>query len=617
MNEQPSVNHLHKKNGTGMFCRLWYVLGVLFLMTLKGTLVAQELKFTATVSKNRVAEGEQFRLTYSVNTNATGFTGPDLSAFDVYSGPNQNSSMQIINGNFSQTLSYFYILAPRKEGRYTIEAATIQVGNGRIRSNAVEIEVVKGNAAAQQQQRGSGQAAGQEAGDNLFIRAIINKSSAYIGEQLTVTYKIYSRYGQISFSDLKFPTFNGFYTEEIQMLKNDRLEVESYNGSQYYTAELKKTVLFPQKSGRLEIPTLDATCVVKERVQPQSIFDQLLGGSYRDVQVKIRSKPLSIDVLPLPATGKPADFKGAVGQFGFSATVDKNSVKSGDGVTLKINVNGKGNLKLVETPELQLPPEFEVYDPQPKNSIQVTDAGMSGSRTFEYLLIPRAGGDYKLGPFSFSYFDPAKHAYQTITAPGIQLSVEKGSDDKPFAGRSGSPTSLKVIGSDIRFNKLGTPDFEPIGKGTFFLSPVFYGLTAVPPIALIGLLLIRRRKLERSANSGLYRIKEAGSMAQKRLRQARLFLKDEKQEPFYEEVFRAMYGYLGDKLQIPVARLSKETVREQLHARQVPDETVDALIRLLDRCEMVRYAPGSATGMQEVYADAGLLITRIESQVKP
>jgi hypothetical protein len=276
----------------------------MLLFWLNGT--AQEVKFSATITKTKAAVGEQLRLTYSINANANSFNGPDLSAFNVYSGPNQSSSVQIINGSVSQAFSYYYIIAGKKEGDFTIPPATIQIGNGRIQSNSIDLKIVKGNPATTQQQQG-GQRPGNiqqqqqqpvtASGDNLFIRAIVNKSTAYLGEQFSVTYKIYSKYNQINFSDLKFPTFNGFYTEEIPMGKNDKLEVENYNGSTWYTAELKKTLLFPQKSGKLEIPTLDATCLVRERVQSQSIFDQFFGGGFKDSQVKVKSKSLTVEVL--------------------------------------------------------------------------------------------------------------------------------------------------------------------------------------------------------------------------------------------------------------------------------------------------------------------------------
>jgi hypothetical protein len=592
---------------------------VLIILTGK----SQEIKFSANVSKRQLVVGERFQLQYSINSSASGFSGPDLSSFDVYSGPNQSSSIQIVNGNYSQALTYSFILAPKKEGKFTIGAASIVVGNGRVKSNAVDIEVLKGNAANKQQGGNQGNQGGNSAkggavnaGDNLFIRAIVDKNKAYLGEQITVTYKIYSKYNQISFSDLKFPTFNGYYSEEIKSIKNDKLVTENYNGSNYYTAELKKTLLFPQKSGKLEVPSLDATCLVREKVQSQSIFDQFFGGSYRDVEVKVRSKTLQLEILTHPASGKPSDFNGAVGSFSISAKTDKTALKAGDAVNYKITLSGKGNLKLLENLPIQFPSEFEVYDPQINDEISVTEGGMSGKRTFEYLMIPRAGGSYAVGPFTFSYFDPNKSVYQTITIPKIQLEVEKTSGDQIVVNRGGSQTGVKKLASDIRFIKTSNPDLKPIQSNHFFGSAGFYSLMSFPPLALIVLLIVRRRSAERSNNIGIYRRKEAGSMAQKRLKKAKELLVANNKLAYYEEVYKALNGYLSDKLQMPVAELSKDAIKAKLAHHKVQEEIVLSLLKIIDSCEFARYAPGGTSEMEDLYTDTIQVLNKIDQQLK-
>ena len=581
----------------------------------------QEVRFSGVVSKNKVAVGEQFRLTYSVNVSASGFSGPDLSAFDVYSGPNQSSSMQIINGAVSQSLTYYYILAAKKEGKFSIKPAVLSVANGRVKSNEIPIDVIKGNPQQSSQTQGKNQSGNQSAssntGDKLFIKAFLNKSSVYLGEQVTVTYKIFSKYGQINFSDLKFPTFNGFYTEEVPMSKNDKLEVENYNGSQYYTAELKRTLLFPQKSGKLEIPSLDATCNVREKVQSQNFFEQFMGGGYRDVQVKVQSQDQTITVLPHPDAAKPADFKGAVGEFTIKAEVDKTKVRSGDPVNLKFTISGKGNIKLLEAPVFTFPSEFEAYDPQTKDNIRVSDGSMSGTRTFEYLLIPRAGGEYFIGPFSFSYFSPSKRTYQTVSVPRIAIQVEKTSGDQTSSSRSGGGSSApKQLATDIRFNKKLNSDFEEINQSPFLFSAVFFLLSSLAPLSLIILFFIRRRKEDRHSNSSLYRMKGAGSIAQKRMKRAGELLKENNKQAFYDEVFRALYGYLSDKLQIPSADLSRTTISQYMQQRNMPEADLAELIRLLDACEFARFAPEADAGMTQVYSDSLALLTRTENYLK-
>jgi len=572
---------------------------------------SQEIKFSANVSKRQVIVGERFQLQYSINSSASGFSAPDLSAFEIYSGPNQSTSVQIVNGNYSQALTYSFILAPKKEGKATIGPATIVVGNGKVKSNAVELEVLKGGATTKQQ---GGNTAGNNAsgsnvnaGDNLFIRAIVDKSKAYLGEQITVTYKIYSKYNQISFSELKFPTFNGYYSEEIKSIKNDKLIPENYNGSTYYTAELKKTLLFPQKSGKLEVPSLDATCLVREKVQAQSIYDQFFGGSYRDAEVKIRSKSLQLEILPHPASGKPADFNGAVGDFSIAAKTDKTTLKAGDAVNYKITLSGKGNLKLLENLPIQFPTEFEVYDPQVTDEIRVTDGGMSGKRTFEYLMIPRAGGSYALGPFTFSYFDPIRKTYQTTTIPKIVLEVEKTNGEQVVVNRGGSQTSVKKLASDIRFIHTGDAELEPIQNNHFFGSAGFYSLLSLPPLALIVLLFMRMRSAERTNNLGAYRKKEAGSMAQKRLKKAKALLVLNNKIAYYEEVYKALNGYLSDKLQMPVAELSKEAIKTKLDSHKVPEPLI---------AELARYAPGGTSEMEDIYSETIHTLNKIDQQLK-
>lgn len=593
---------------------------LMILMHVSLVHTGQEVRFSGAVSKNKLAVGEQFRLTYSVNVSASGFIGPDLSAFDVYSGPNQSSSMQIINGAVSQSLTYYYILSSKKEGKIIIKPAVLNVANGRVKSNEIPIDVTKGNPQQSSQTQGKNQSGNQSAtsntGDKLFIKAFLNKSSVYLGEQVTVTYKIFSKYGQISFSDLKFPTFNGFYTEEVPMSKNNKLEVENYNGSQYYTAELKRTLLFPQKSGKLEVPSLDATCNVREKVQSQNFFEQFMGGGYRDVQVKVQSQDQTITVLPHPDAAKPADFKGAVGEFTIKAEVDKTKVGSGDPVNLKFTISGKGNIKLLEAPLLAFPTEFEAYDPQTKDNIRVSDGSMSGTRSFEYLLIPRAGGEYFIGPFNFSYFSPSNRTYQVVSVPRIAIQVEKTNGDQTSSSRSGGSSAPKQLATDIRFNKKLNSDFEEINQPPFLFSGTFFLLSSLAPLGLIILFFIRRREEDRDSNSSLYRMKGAGSVAQKKMKRAGELLKENRKQAFYDEVFRALYGYLSDKLQIPSADLSRATISQYMQQRNMPEADLAELIRLLDACEFARFAPNADAGMTQVYSDSLALLTRTENYLK-
>ncbi|MCB0820494.1 MAG: protein BatD [Bacteroidetes bacterium] len=583
---------------------------------------AQEITFKA-AAPSRVAVGERFKLSFTINSNASGFTPPDLSEFNVFSGPNQSSSVQMINGSFSQTMTFYFVLSCSKKGTFKIGPAYTKVGNGKIGSEEISIEVTDASNAQQSvanpRQGNQGQVQNQTqtaTSDKIFVKAIVNKSKVSLGEAISVTYKIYSKYGQINFSDLKFPTFNGFYAEEVQMNKNDKLEVEQYNGSNWYTAELKRSVLFPQKSGKLEIPALEATCLVRERVAAQNFFDQFFGGGFKDVEVKVKSQPHSILVEPHPTTGKPADFSGAVGKFEIESSVDKNDVKSGDAINFKLKVTGTGNLKLLEAPELAFPPEFEAYDPQIKDAIRVTEGGMSGSREFDYLLIPRAGGKYLIGPFTWSYFSTATEKYESVTLPAIEVNVAKGSGDQVISGRSGQGSAVKTISSDVRYLKPDAGDVRMKEDKPFFLSPAFYSLTALPPVALLALLIVRNRQNKIRENRGLYKSREAGSVARKRLKQAGELLRNNEKNAFYDEVFRALYGFLSDRLQIPTASLNKEVIAEKLKSRKVSGPEISELEEILQACEFARFAPGAEANMQEIFAKSEKLITKIDKTLK-
>ncbi len=596
------------------------ILACIGLISLISGIQGQEISFKASAPA-KVALGERFKLSFTINANASGFTPPDLSEFDLFGGPNQSSSVQMINGSFTQSMTYYYVLAARKKGKFKIGPAYTRVGNGKVGSNELLIEVVD---AAPQQATKPVQPATQpgttnnQAGssDKLFIRAIVNKTKVSLGEAINVTYKIYSKYGQINFSDLKFPTFNGFYSEEIPMNKNDKLEVEQFNGENWYAAELKQSVLFPQKSGKLEIPPLEATCLVRERVAAQSFFDQFFGGSVRDIEIKVKSQAQQVTVEPHPAAGKPADFSGAVGKFEVESSVDKTDLKAGDALTYRLKISGSGNLKLLEAPSLTFPPEFEAYDPQIKDNIRIGEGGMNGTREFEILLIPRAGGKYLLGPFTWSFFSTASDKYESVTIPVIEVNVAKGANDQAIAGRAGQSSAVKTISSDIRFIKPELGQSLHKSDKPFFLSPLFYTFSVVPPLGLILLLLVRKRNNNLLANQGLYKSREAGSMAKKRLKHAGELLAKNDQNAFYDEVFRALYGYLSDRLQIPGASINKEVIANTLRTKNIEETDIAELERILQSCEFARFAPGADSGMQNLYAEAEKLITKIDKSLK-
>ena len=604
-----------EKNGKAMKKHFLTLIFSLFL----GYFQAQELKFTAVVNKNKAAVDEQIRLTYSLNAMGNAFNQPDLSAFNILMGPQQMYGSQNVNGKVSQTLTFTYIISGKKPGKYVIQPASVKIGNGLMKSNEVQIEIVKGQAqsqASQQNNQGNSSSSKSTSGTDLFIKATVSKTNTIVGDQILVSYKLYSKYSQLNYELSKAPTFNGFYSEDIALGKATNGQRETYNGQDYLTAEIKKVLLFPQKSGKLEIPPIELSCVVRQRVQSQNIFDQMFGGGYRDVEVNLKSPSVSINVKSPDAAGKPADFNGAVGKLDYSLSLDRNDVKSGEAVNLKLEVSGKGNLKLIEPPVLGLAPELEVYDPQIKDNISVSSSGMTGSRTFEYLIIPRAGGEFMIGPLTFSWYDPDKNNWQSKTIAAIKLNVAKGSGDQIPVGRGRNSSSPKQISEDIRYIKVGDTDFNQGTDSLFFLSTPFYLLSSLSPLVLIGFLFVRKRAQKRQENIGEYKVKEAGNTAGKRLKIAKELLAKGDKDAFYEEIYRALNGYLSDKLRLPIAELNRQKISDLLASRKVPDETINRLTLTLESCEFARFAPGASAAMNEIYSNAEKVIRETENLLK-
>jgi hypothetical protein len=575
---------------------------------------AQELKFTATSSLSKAAVGEQIKIIYSLNTMGSGFKVPDLSNFEVLMGPQQMFSSQNNNGKVSQSLSYTFVISGIKPGRFTIPPASIKVGNGKMESNALQIEIIK-SAASNNSDKVNDNVASNN--NDLFARAIVSKVNTTVGDQIVVTYKIYTKHAQLSYELSKAPSFNGFYTEEIALAAKPTGVQETINGQSYLSAEIKKLLAFPQKSGKLEIPPLELNCVVKQRVQPRNMWEQVLGGGYKDVEVKIKSAPLIIDVKELDPTNKPADYDGAVGKFEINASLEPQQLNAGDAASLKITISGKGNLKLIDPLKLQLPEELELYDPQIKDNISVSSGGMTGSRTFEYLIIPRAGGNYKIGPLNFSWYDAEKRAFQSKSIPEFDLNVEKGdgtaSINKNKAGKGALP---KKINNDIRFIKKGSGTLQYEAPQLFFLSVPFYLSSGIAPLLLVAFLLIRKRRLHRERNKEVIKVQEAGTSAIKRLKKASEFLLTNQKDNFYEEVYRALNTYFSDKLKLPASSLNRQILQEILNSRNVPATTVQNVLATLDACEFARFAPGAAANMKEVYEQAATCIHEIEEAIK-
>ncbi|MBC7863123.1 MAG: protein BatD, partial [Bacteroidia bacterium] len=376
--------------------------------------------FTATVNKKVIPMGEYFEIRFTINATASNFQPPDLKDFNVYQGPNQSSNMSWVNGVVTQSISLSYYLGGKKEGKFTIGPASIVVSGKKLLSNAVAIEIVKGNAPANQNQNQTqnqtntnpqrNEYSNNSGGNDVFVKTLASKQKCYLGEQIVVTHKIYARNQIKTIQNLKLPSYTGFWNKEEDRNKQSQLETENVDGIMYYVVEFNKTFLFPQRTGELEIDPveIDVITAVQSRNRPRNIIEQLIGGGYEDKVNKLKSKPVKITVNALPEANKPADFNGAVGSFNFKAELDRDKVKENDAINLKITISGRGNINLIDNPKIKFPSEFETYDPKVNENISV-NAAVSGSKTFEYLLIPRKRGQYTIKDFNFSYFDHEKN----------------------------------------------------------------------------------------------------------------------------------------------------------------------------------------------------------------
>ena len=606
--------------------KIAYIL--LLFVAIENTAIAQ--KFTASASKTKVAVGETFQLTYSLNANGSNFKMPALNEFDVYSGPNQSTSMSFVNGAMSQSISLSYILSAKKEGKITIQPGSVSVNGATVQSNSLVIEVVKGSPTTQnqqnpnnpnQQQQNPTAPSSEDVGNNLFVKTTVNKTKVYQGEQITITHKVYTRYQLRGFQDIKFPDYTGFWSQDVPS-NNQQIQLanENVDGVVYSVAELKRTYLFPQRSGKLTIEPMKVEVVVRKQSnrQPRDIFDQFFGGGYVDANYSVKSKPITIDVIPLPEANKPAGFAGAVGDFSFKAEVNKDKVKANDAINLTVTITGKGNIKLVDPLKVNFPEDFETYDAKTKENISATVNGVSGSKTFDYLAIPRHEGDYKISDINFSYFDPEKKQYITLPSPEFKIHVDKGKDGEGGASvfNPRNKEDVKVLGNDIRYIKTNNIILRP-KENYFFGSTLFYLGLISPFILFLAFIIIRRKRIEQNKDVVAVKSRKATKMAKKQLLLAEKHLKSSNKESFYVEIFKALYGYVGNKLNIPTANLNKETITDSLRIKAVTEATIQQLMSTLDNCEFAHYAPTAVSGdLKSIYDNTVELITKIENEIK-
>ena len=588
-------------------------------------MLADKVSFTAS-APDAVVVGDQFRLSYTVTTQKVkDFRAPSIKGFDVLMGPSrsQQSNTQIVNGNVTSTssITFTYILMANNAGEYTIPGASIVADGDQMVSNSVRIKVLPQDQGDSNSSSSSSTHSSSGTGvsnQDLFITASASKTNVYEQEAFVLTYKIYTRESNLQLNNAKLPDFKGFHSQEIEMTTNARWTPEHYQGRNYYTTVYRQFVLFPQQSGKLYIDPAQFQMTVGKPVQSDDPFDAFFNGGSNVIEIKksISTPKIAINVNPLPA-GKPADFSGGVGEFNISSSINNKELKTNDAITIKLVISGTGNLKLISNPEIKFPDDFEVYDPKVDNQVRLTREGLTGNKVIEYLAIPRHAGTYKIPGVSFSYFDIRSKSYKTLKTEEYVINVEKGAGnaDQVIANFT-NKEDLKVLGEDIRYIKQNEVTLQP--KGSFFYGSMAYWLFyIIPAFAFIIFFIIYRKQAAENANVAKMRTKKANEVATKRMKLAGKLLSENKKDAFYDEVLKALWGYISDKLNIPVSRLSKDNIEEKLRNHGVNEELIKEFLNALNDCEFARFAPGDENqAMDKVYSSSIEVISKMENSIK-
>lgn len=589
---------------------------------------ADKVRFVAEAA-DVVVSGDQVRLVFTVNSqDIKDFRAPSIKGFDVLMGPSrsQQSSIQIINGKRTSNSStaFTYILLAGSPGTYTIPAASVEVNGEKVFSNAISIKVLpQDQNSGNSDNNGGGsasssrsQAAGSRISANdLFITATASKTTVHEQEAILLTYKVYT---VVNLRQLygKMPDLKGFHTQEVELPQQKTFTLEHYKGRNYNTTVWSQYVLFPQQTGKLEIPSITFDGVVAQQTVSDDPFDAFFnGGGYVEVKKKITTPKVVINVQPLPA--KPAGFSGAVGEFKLASSINATDVKTNDAVTIKLTLSGTGNMKLIGTPEVKFPQDFEIYDPKVTDDYKLTNSGLTGTKTFEYLAIPRHAGNFTIPAVEFTYFDLKSNSYKTLKTEAYNLKVAKGQGNadqviSDFTNKE----SVKMLGKDIRFIKLGDSSLRP--KGDFFFGTVGYYLCYLIPLLLfVVFAVIYRQKALENANVAKVKTKKANKVATRRMKLAGKLLAENKKNEFYDEVLKALWGYISDKLSIPVSQLSKDNIEAELTNYGVQEALIAEFIGVLNECEYARYAPGNENeAMDKVYSASVEVISKMENSIK-
>lgn len=611
--------------------RLLYIL-IFIMLSVSG--LADEISFRAS-APSTVEAGGKFRVQFILNTqNVSGFNAPDFKGFEVIYGPatSSQSSFQMINGRTSQSsnIIYTYVLLTANPGTYTIGSASVQVDGKTVKSQPVQVKVLPSAGGGSTNARGnnndnyheerlnssSTSSSQSNSGKDLFMTATASRTKVHEQEAILLTYKIYTLL-DLTQLDGKLPTLDGFQIQEIPLPRTKEFELEHYNGRNYRTVVWSQYLLFPQKSGKLTIPSITYEGVVVTRNRHIDPIEAFFNGQSGYVEEKrsIVTPSLTIDVASLD--NKPAGFSGAVGKFSIASDISTEEVDANDAVTLKISVKGCGNMKLIATPQVEFPKDFETYDAKVNDSFQLTRAGLEGTKEFEYLVVPRHAGTYEIPSVKFIYFDTDSRTYKTLTTDAYTLKVNKakGSSGQNVSNYTGQQQDVQQLNQDIRFIKKGEVEYHQLGS-TFFGTWKYWASYILPLLLFVIVVLLGRQRMKANANVALSRGRKANKVALKRMKAAKSLLDAHDVGKFYDEVLRALWGYVGDKFNMSQETLNKENIEQSLASRQVPVEYVQQFIKVLNDCEYARYAPGDPNAnMENVYNSAIDAISKMEDNL--
>ena len=579
---------------------------ILFLISFHG--LWAQVQFEAKVSKHTLGLNERLRIDFTMNADGDNFSPPSFEGFRIVAGPSQQVSQSWVNGRSSFNKSYSYFLLPTQKGILTIKQAAVEINGQIYKTNPIKITVT----AAVQQPRDPNEEPQVSADDAIHLVAEISKGNPYVNEPITVVYKLYFSYniGITNWRELNKPKYNDFWSQNID-IKQLVAEEGKYNGERYRCVTLRKTVLYPQKSGRLEIEPLSLDIDVQVPTNRRDFFGRV---QVVDDNKRVSAGSKTITVKPLPEAGKPIDFSGAVGKFNLTVTPSKTNLKNGESLDLKVVASGTGNLKLFSLPKPVVPNSFEMYDPVHSEQVQTPLSGMNGRISDSYTIIPQFKGKYPVKPMSFTYFDLSTAKYKTITSPEIMITVLDGptANNESVAQNTGAAKMKVMAGEQFRYIKLKTK-LEKMHQKDFLGSTLFYVLLFLP-LGIIPIIVLLRKKKEAIDGDVVgNKIKLSNKLAKKYLSEAKNQINNK--EPFYIALEKALHNFLKAKLNIETSEMSKDKIREILLVRKAHPATVQAFINLSENCELARYAQASSVAVHQDYDKAVTIISDLEKQI--